>query len=130
MDRRTSRATLCAAVCCVAALPATASAQVTTDLTDWSLTETVSTWGGGTQFHISSGSSTADYRWLNSPNKTTVISGNSCGDLTLYGSSTIGIGDTSYNNLFSAGTRLCFVLRGRTSSGSGSMVNRDGRIKR
>jgi hypothetical protein len=131
MDRRTVRATLCAAVCCVAALPATASAQVTTDLNDWNLTETASSWGGGTQFHISSGSDgIAAYRWLDSPNKTTVISGNSCGDLTLYGTDTIGIGDTNYHNLFSGGAGLCFILRGRTSSGSGSMVNHDGRIKR
>jgi hypothetical protein len=131
MDRRTLRASLCAAICCAAALPATAGAQATTDLTDWNLTETASTWGGGTQFHISSGGDGwAAYRWLDSPNKTTVISGNSCSDLTLYGSSSIGVSDTGYHNLFWSTPGLCFVLRGRTSVGSGSMVNHDGRIKR
>lgn len=131
MDRRTLRASLCAAVCCAAAIPATASAQVTTDLTDWNLTETASSWGGGTQFHISSsGDGSVAYRWLDSPNKTTVISGNSCGDLTLYGTDTIGVGDTNYHTLFSGGAGLCFILRGRTSSGSGSMVNHDGRVSR
>ena len=31
---------------------ATAYAYVTTDLDNWNLTESLSTWGGGTQFHI------------------------------------------------------------------------------
>lgn len=132
MDRRTLRAALlCAAVCCAAALPATADAQVTTDLNNWNLTETVSAWGGGTQFHISSSSDGwAAYRWLDSPSKTTVISANGCTDLTLLGISAIGPGDTNYRNLFWATPGACFLLRGRTAIGWGSMVNYDGRIKR
>ena len=131
MDRRTLRASLLAAICCAAALPATAGAQSTTDLNDWNLTESASTWGGGTQFHIgTTGSGWAAYRWLDSPNKTTVISGNACSDATLYGTDTYGVGDTNYHNLFLGSPGLCFVLRGRTSTGSGSMVNHDGRISR
>jgi|tagenome__1003787_1003787.scaffolds.fasta_scaffold17547925_1 hypothetical protein len=130
MDRRTLRASLCAAICCAATLPATAAAQSWNDLNDWNLTESVSTWGGGTQFHISTGSGSAQFRWLDSPNKTTVISGNSCSDLTLYGSSSIGVGDTNYHTLFGGSSGTCFVLRGRTSAGSGSMVNHDGRVLR
>jgi hypothetical protein len=130
MDRRTLRALLCAAACS-AALPATAGAQAITDLNDWNLTESVSAWGGGTQFHISSsGDGTVSFRWLDSPNKTTVISGNTCSDLAVIGQSAIGVGDTNYHYLFSGGTGACFVLRGRTAIGSGSMVNHDGRLKR
>jgi opacity protein-like surface antigen len=135
MDRRSLRASvramLVAAVCSVAALPATASAQVTTDLNDWNLTESVSTWGGGTQFHISSGSDGWDaFRWLDSPSKTTVISANSCGDYSVLGSATIGVNDTAYKNLFWGVAGTCFVMRGRTAAGSGSMLNHDGRVKR
>jgi hypothetical protein len=133
MDRRSSRARVCAvlagAACTLLTVPAAAHAQVTSDLTDWNLTETVSTWG--TQFHMSStGSGWAAYRWLDSPNKATVISGNACADYSLYGSDTIGVGDTGYHNLFANPPGVCFVLRGRTTSGSGSMVNHDGRVSR
>jgi hypothetical protein len=127
--RATVRAVLCVATLSIGVLPATAQAQVTSDLIDWTLTETTSTWG--TQFHIStSGGGWAAYRWLDSPNKTTVISGNGCSDLSLYGIDTIGVNDTNYHNLFSGSAGTCFVLRGRTSSGSGSMVNHDGRVRR
>jgi len=111
------------------AAPTAATAQITTDLTDWNLTESTSTWGSA--FHISSsGDGTAQYRWLDSPSKTTVISGNACPDLALYGAQTFGAGDTSYKTLFSGHAGLCFALRGRTAAGSGSMVNHDGRVKR
>ncbi|HWK27362.1 MAG TPA: hypothetical protein VNS09_12415 [Solirubrobacter sp.] len=133
MHRRTRRArvALCAVLCGVAGVPATADAQVTTDLTNWNLTETLSIYGGGTQFHISSSSGgLVRYRWLDSPNKVTVISGNSCSDLANYGNDSFAIGDTNYHSLFTGATGLCFVMRGRTSVGSGSMVNHDGRVSR
>ena len=83
MNRRIRRAPLRALLCAVAvsfAVPAAAHAQVTSDLTDWNLAESTSTWP--TQFHISStGDGWVAYRWLDSPNKTTVISGNACADL-------------------------------------------------
>jgi hypothetical protein len=134
MDRRSSRARVraslaaAAAACTLAALPAVAGAQTTSDLTDWNLTESVSTWG--TLFHITVGGGQVAYRWLDSPNKATVISGNSCADYTLYGSDTLGVGDTSYHNLFVKSPGTCFVLRGRTTVGSGSMVDHDGRVSR
>ena len=111
---------------------AVAYAYVTTDLNDWNLNESLSTWGGGTQFHISSGTDGwVSYRWLDSPNKTTVISGNSCSDWALLGSaSAYGAGDTSYHGLFNSSAGQCFVMRGRTASGQGSMVNHDGRVQR
>jgi len=100
----------------------------TSDLIDWNLTETTSTWP--TQYHITSGGSTVAFRWLDSPNKSTVISGNDCSDLSSFGSSSYGVGDTSYHTLFSGYGGECFYLRGRTGSGQGSMVNHDGRVDR
>jgi len=133
MDRRTVRACLralsCATICVPLALPAAAAAQVTTDLVNWNLTESTSTWPS--DFHISSsGDGWAAFRWIDSPAKTTVISGNSCADLALYGQAVIGVGNTAYHNLFHANPGQCFLVRGRTSIGSGSMVNHDGRVRR
>jgi hypothetical protein len=134
MDRRSRRASARAMLCAVvvaAALPASADAQSTTDLVDWNLTESVATWGGGTQFHISAGGDGwAAFRWLDSPNKTTVISANGCTDYSLLGSQTYPVNDTGYRNLFWGPGGACFVMRGRTAAGSGSMVNHDGRVKR
>jgi len=98
------------------------------DLVDWNLTETTSTWP--TQYHITTGGSAVQFRWVDSPNKSTVISANDCGDLALYGSSSYGVGDTGYHTLFNGASNQCFVLRGRTGSGQGSMVNHDGRVDR
>lgn len=112
------------------AVPAEASAQVPNDLVDWNLTETTSSWGGGTNFHISSGYNLAEFRWVDTPAKATVISANTCTTLAPYGSATIPINDAGYKTLFSAGSGTCFVLRGRTTAGSGSMTNHDGRVRR
>jgi hypothetical protein len=133
MTRRTrrvaTRATLCAAMTLVAALPATAGAQSTSDLVDFNLTESVTTWPS--EYHFSStGNGIAAFRWLDSPSKTTVISANACSDLALYGTSTYSVSDTSYHNLFAGGTGVCFKVRGRTSIGSGAMTNYDGRVQR
>ncbi|MBE2316557.1 hypothetical protein DVA67_011260 [Solirubrobacter sp. CPCC 204708] len=132
MDRRVRRGLVLALVCALfGAGAAPARAQVLTDLTDWNLTESVSAWGGGTQFHISqSGDGWAAFRWLDSPAKTTVISGNTCMDLYYLGGGSIAAGNTSYLNLFSGSPGACFVLRGRTAIGSGAMYNHDGRLKR
>src|SRR3954452_24969330 len=132
MDRRLRRGTLAAACVMTLTFSATAYAYIQSDMNDWNLTETTSTYGAGTQFHISSGTDGwASFRWLDSPNKTTVISANSCSDLSLLGSAaSIGVGDTGYHNLFQGGQAQCFVMRGRTGSGQGSMVNHDGRSQR
>jgi hypothetical protein len=132
MDRRLRRAAL--AVACVSTLTfsAVAYAYVTTDMNNWDLTESVSTYGGGTQFHIATGTDGwASFRWLDSPNKSTVISANRCTDGALLGSAaSIGVGNTSYHALFNGSTGQCFLMRGRTGSGQGSMVDHDGRIQR
>src|SRR5215813_1626435 len=95
---------------------------LTTDINDWNLTESVSSAGGGTQFHVSAGGSLVQYRWLDSPNKSTVISVNTCNDLALLGGpSNYGAGDTGYHNLWSGQPGSCFILRGRTAAGQGPM---------
>lgn len=135
MDRRSRgaggrlRAMTLAVACATLAVPSAASAQVTSDLVDWHLTETTGTWP--TQYHISSsGGGSVDYRWLDTPAKATVISANACTNLALFGSATIPVNDTGYKGLFVGSVGQCFVLRGRTTSGSGSMFNHDGRVRR
>src|SRR5215470_12720562 len=122
MDRRLRRAALFAACVITLTFSGVAYAYVTSDMNDWNLTETTSSYGGGTQFHISSGTDGwASFRWLDSPNKTTVVSANSCSDIGLLGSAaSIGVGDTSYHALFQGGEAQCFLMRGRTGSGQGS----------
>jgi hypothetical protein len=130
LRRRVAGAALLAALAAGTAGGATAQATVTTDLNDFNLTESTSTYGGGTQFHISTGGSQVSYRWLDSPSKPTVISGNSCADWSLYGSSSYGAGNTSYQTLYWGLSGQCFVVRGRTQAGWGSMSLYDGRILR
>ena len=129
MDRRLRLAAATAACVCILTFTAVAYAYVTTDMNDWNLTESTSTWPS--QFHISSGTDGGGtWRWLDSPNKTTVISANTCTDLAVYATSVYGPGDTSYHNLFANTPGTCFFMRGRTASGQGSMVNHDGRVSR
>ncbi|MDX6640810.1 MAG: hypothetical protein QOF12_1821 [Solirubrobacteraceae bacterium] len=134
MDRRARQrgAWLVVAACLLlGGLPATALAYVTTDLINFDLTETTSSYGGGTQFHISSGTDGwVSYRWLDVPSKDTVISGNFCSDLSLIGKSSIPSGNTAYHQLFNGFQGECFIVRGRTAAGEGSMTNYDGRIQR
>jgi hypothetical protein len=135
MDRRSRALRACLALLAVTlgglVFTTRAHATVTTDLNNWNLTESLSQWGGGTQFHISTGGSAVQYRWLDSPNKTTVISANNCTDFGLLGSSSAyGVGDTSYHTLYNGSQGQCFILQGRTGAGQGSMVNHDGRVSR
>src|SRR4051794_29616348 len=79
-----------------------------TDIVNWNLTETVSTYG---QYSIgTTGDGGAYYRWVDDPSHTTVVSGNSCQDLSLYGKTDIGAHDTSYHKLFQGNPYLCFNL--------------------
>jgi hypothetical protein len=136
MDRRLrripARVSLVAALVAVLAAAAPALAYLTTDLNDFNLTETTSTYGNGSQYHISTGTDGwVSYRWLDSPSKGTVISGNTCQDWALIGGpASIGSGDTSYHSLFQGFGGECFVVRGRTQAGQGSMSLYDGRIQR
>jgi hypothetical protein len=130
MRRSAVRAALVAATAATLASTAVAAGYVTTDLTPWSLSETTSTYG--TQFHIATGTDGwVAFRWLDSPTKITVVSGNACPDWSLIGNSqTIGAGDTAYHSLFQGFAGQCFVLRGRTTAGQGSMSGTDGRVRR
>jgi hypothetical protein len=105
-----------------------ASAYVYTDIIDFNLTETTSTYG---TYTISSvGDSSAYYRWVDDPAHSTVISGNSCVDLALFGKADIPAHDTGYFRLFTASPYQCFALRERTATGAGAMYYYDGRIQR
>jgi hypothetical protein len=134
MIRRRRLLAACAALAAAVLLstPAASQAWVTTDVHNWALSETWSSYDGGTQYHISSsGDGSVAYRWLDGNlTRTTIIAGVSCSDYNIYGQSTIGGGDTSYHTLFSSGTGLCFVLRGRTPAGSGSTIPHEGRLRR
>ena len=130
MSRRARPLVAAALACaCFAALTQSASAWVYTDVR-WSLGESWKTYGGGTQLHISvSGDTGAYYKWLDGDlTKTTVISGNTCTDYALIGSSTFGGGDTSYHRLFWGFIGQCFVLRGRTTGGT--TITHNGRLRR
>lgn len=111
-----------------AVVAAAASAYVYTDIIDFNLTETTSTYG---TYSISSvGDNSAYYRWVDDPAHSTVISGNSCVDLALFGKAEIPAHNTSYFRLFTGSPYQCFALRGRTATGAGSMYYYDGRIQR
>jgi hypothetical protein len=127
MFRRLRALGVCFAVLASLVFAARALA-LTSDLTDWNLTESTSTWP--TQYHISTGGSLIQFHWSDSPNKTTVISANGCTDLSFLGSSSYGVNDTSWHSLYSGASGQCFVLRGRTGAGQGSMVNHDGQVSR
>ncbi len=132
MDRRSRVVAALATIVITMTFATLAYAYVTTDLNDFNLTESTATYGGGNQYHIATGTDGwSSYRWLDTPAKATVMSNNSCTDWSLLGStSAYAVNDTSYHALFHGGTGQCFVVRGRTQSGQGSMVNHDGRIQR
>ena len=132
LRRTAASGALLASLLTLAATSPARAAYALTDINNWDLYESVTTYGGGTQFHISSGGDGwANYRWLDVTTHTTVISGNACSDYSLYGSHQFNAGVTAYRSLFySASSGLCFVLRGRTANGSGAMYNKDGRLAR
>lgn len=135
MNRRSRRIAHVTASACLllgVAAPA-AQSYVITDIVDFDLTTTTSTYGPGTgtQFHVASGTDgVVSYRWLDTTTVATVISGNSCSDLSNDGNHTYNAGVTDYRELFSGFAGQCFYLRGRTGSGMGSMSNKDGRVQR
>jgi len=112
----------------VPAMSGEALAFVYTDIIDFHVNESTRTYG---TYSISSiGNNTAYYRWVDDPDHTTVISGNSCADLALYGKNTIPAHDNRYYGLFRGSPYQCFALRGRTAFGAGAMYNHDGRLAR
>ena len=131
MTRRRRHIAACAALVGACFAPgATAEAYFTSDISNWSLNESWKYYGGGTQFHTSTdGDGSIDYRWLDSSmTKTTVIAVVTCGDYTELGRVTIQGGDTSYKEVYRGFNGQCFVLRGKTQSGTTDP--HDGRIYR
>ena len=131
MTRRRRLLVACAAL--AAACPAGAApaqATTTTDINSWSLNESWKYYGGGTQYRTAlDGDGTVDYRWADSSlTKTTIIAAVSCADYTELGRVTIQGGDTSFRQVFDGFNGQCFVLRGKTQSGTTDP--HDGRIYR
>jgi hypothetical protein len=125
------RSTLLAAIVAGAlcGFVAVALANVYSDMNDWNLSTSMSSYAGGTQYHVGTGSDgSVTFRWLDSPNKTTVISSNACSDGSALGSTTIGAGGTGYQQTFAGYQGQCFTMRGRTTDGT--MSNHDGRVNR
>lgn len=112
------------------AFPANAGAWVLTDLNDFNLTQSTVTYG--TYSISTSGDGSASFRWLDSPSKDTVVSGNSCIDRSLLSAArSIPAGDVDYYGLFGGrSSGFCFMVRGRVATGQGSMTYYDGRIRR
>jgi hypothetical protein len=119
---------LLAAIAALAVAPSAASAWVYTDIDNFNLTETTRYIGPYTI--SSSGDGRAYYRWLDDPNHTTVISGNSCSDGAMFDKTTIAAHVTAYQRVFIGTPYLCFMLGARVAIGAGSMVNHDGRLQR
>jgi hypothetical protein len=132
MDRRSRVVAITATIVMTLTFATMAYAYVTSDLNDFNLTESTSTYGGGIQYHIATGTDGwSSYRWLDAPSKATVVSNNNCSDWALIGSaSAYAVNDTSYHPLFIGSAGQCFVVRGRTQAGQGSMSLYDGRIQR
>jgi hypothetical protein len=134
MERRSKRTFARALVgACMLLAGTAAQAQATfvyTDIPDFNLTGSWSAYGGGTQYHISStGDGTVSYRWIDVTPQDNIISGNSCSDLSSFGSHYYSAGVTVYRQLFSGFSGLCFLLLGETAGG-GSMYLYDGRLQR
>ena len=122
MDRR-SRVVALIATCVMTLTFATvAYAYVTTDLNDFNLTETTATYGGGTQYHIATGTDGwSSYRWLDSPSKPTVMSNNTLPGLAAARQHVrvLGAATRATTRCSTAGPEQCFVVRGRTQIGYG-----------
>jgi hypothetical protein len=107
----------------LAAPPAHAA---TNEIYDFNLTESISTYGS----YTTTTSSGIQYRWVDSPWKWTSISAASCYTNSPLGNATYSPGQTSYQTIGSAGSGVCFNLRGQTLAGQGSMYYYDGRLSR
>ncbi|MEA2171787.1 MAG: hypothetical protein QOF76_5087 [Solirubrobacteraceae bacterium] len=112
-----------AAACAFGIFAAPASAYVTHDISNITLTESFSNIGSSA-YHVSSGTDGGvAFRWLDAPGKDTVIRAVNCDGSTEYGRHTFSAGSIDFATLFSAGTNTCFQLQAKTVSGQGVMAN-------
>ncbi len=127
--------TLCSALAVVLLAAAVAHALVYSDITDFNVCDNSITDAGN--FSTSSGNNgnVVEYRWLDDPNHTTVISANDPYTLFDFGDTAIPAHNTGYRTVasyvgFTNTPPVVFKLRGRTASGAGCMYNHDGRVNR
>jgi hypothetical protein len=103
---------------------------VYSDIPNWNMCDS-RVEGGGFTTTSDNSSGRIDYRWLDSPNKTTVISANGYFTDGLYGTAEVPAGATDYRFVANrGGGGLQFRLWGRTAIGSGCMYDHDGRVLR
>ena len=102
-----------------------ANAAVNSDLVDFNLTTTSTTWPSSFLTTVNTG---VLYRWLDSPSKATVISSANCVNNTTYGLSVFAVGSTTSASIGVLPTGACFNVRGYTTSGTMSYA--DGRVSR
>lgn len=107
----------------LAAPPAHAA---TSEIIDFNLTESLSTYG----YYTTTTSSGIQYRWVDPPWKATYITTANCFTNAYLGAANYASWQTNYQTVGSAGSGVCFALRGRTQAGQGSMYYYDGRLSR
>lgn len=133
MGRTTRRGIAAAltAACVLLSIAAEANAAFSyTDIVDFDLSGSWSAYGGGTQYHISTGGDgTISYRWVDTTSVDNIVSANVCSDGSQYGQWYYNAGVTVYRQLYSGSAGLCFLLMGKTAGGS-VMYSRDGRLQR
>lgn len=115
-----------AAACGVSAASAAADHGVYTNINDFNLCDNRITDGGN--YNASVGAGYFEFRWLDDPDHTSVISANNPSTLELYNKIEIRAHDTSYH-LVSAGYSYV-KIRGRLAAGAGCMYYHDGRVNR
>lgn len=82
-------------------------------------------------FSTSNSNSEIDYRWVQDPAHTTVISANDIYDGTMFGKTDIPAHNTAYRLVaYTPGTAYPFELWGRTAIGAGCMPTTQGRVNR
>ena len=129
MGRRMRRAFArgLAGACLTTAVAAPGAHALTTDLTDFNLAGAWNVYP--TQFHISSGGSAVQYRWLTSTSHDNIVSAIDCSGTSELGAHYFNSGVTAWRGLYSGAGGSCFKLRGRTAGGA-SMTGHDGRVDR
>ncbi|MBO9534115.1 MAG: hypothetical protein J7513_14180 [Solirubrobacteraceae bacterium] len=123
---RIGRTTLSLAGAALLAVPATASANVYTDIPDFNISETPVTYSS----YLATSSSGVQYRWVDSPWKGNAVQTASCYSNSQYGAAYYPPGTTIYQGIGTVPNGACFNLRGWTATGQGSMSFYDGRLFR
>lgn len=105
-----------------------AGAFVTNDITDYNVCESVGSPVGG--WTTTDASHHVNYRWLDDPNHSTVVSTVDYYNLAFIGKADIPAHNTGYFMAGDGANQFSFKLRSRTNPGGGCMYDHDGRVQR